>query len=107
MTRFIKTRMDKKVHKKENLPVGKPSTKPCMICGKPSTGKYSIDIDLPGFFYCKKHDFSVFMYLTMLRTNDAAAAESWLSFAKELSDVKSKKNTKAPSKKGKRNSKGK
>jgi hypothetical protein len=92
---------------KSNLPVGKPLIKPCMICGGTATGRYSIDIDLPGFFYCKKHDFSVFMYLTMLRTNDAAAAESWLSFAKELSDVKSKKNTKVPSKKGKRNSKSK
>mgnify|MGYP003653698394 CR=1 FL=1 len=63
MTRFIKTRTGKKVHKKENLPkngkspVGKLPTPKCCYnkCKEDAIGSYSVDIDIRGMPYCKKH----------------------------------------------------
>jgi hypothetical protein len=75
MTRFIKTRKEimrpKKSNKNVTLPVGKLPTsklpkenhvpdvkkKVCSYykCGKEAIGRYTVDLDISGLNFCKKH----------------------------------------------------
>jgi hypothetical protein len=107
MTRFIKKRKEikppKKSSQKENSSqindkIG--TEEPCMICGVPATGCISVDIDLPKFYFCKKHDFDVQMYFLMALGGKKDDAESWLKHSIKNANERGT-NKKSPSKKGK------
>lgn len=68
---------------KINRMSAKKEIEKCIICGEKATGRVSVDVDLCNFWFCKKHDFDVQMYVFMLLGNKADDAESWLSFAQK------------------------
>lgn len=65
MTRFIKTRQDKKKSsQKENSSqksTKKETKRKCAYykCGKDAIGAYTVDLDIAGIPYCKKHKSDV------------------------------------------------
>mgnify|MGYP001587434023 CR=1 FL=1 len=106
MTRFIKRRKEikpPKVRKDKNSPQIKNKNETenlCMICSEPATGAMSFDIDLPKFYFCKKHDFDVQMYAMMKLGGKSDDADSWLNHSVKYAN-KSGTNKESPVKKRK------
>jgi len=60
MTRFIKTRADKGNkppirRKKDHIPDAKEKVCSYHKCKKEATGRYTVDLDIKGLYYCKQH----------------------------------------------------
>ena len=70
----------------------------CIICDKETKNMYSIDIDLPSFAYCKKHQYHVQVYVTLLMAGGSINPEQWL---KNQRKNESKGDKGAATKKGK------
>jgi len=50
----------------------------CLICDKETKNQYSLDIDLPKFSFCRKHQYHVQVYVTLLMTENNFDPERWL-----------------------------
>ena len=70
----------------------------CIICDKETKTQYAIDIDLPKFDYCKKHQYHVQVYVTLLMTDNQFNPDRWLQNQRK-NESKGTKGT--PTKKGK------